>query len=258
MYAGQHTKALTEATRAIAQDPNDPEAHIAMAWAMITTGNPEPGLELVERAMRLNPTYPNYYVLALGMAHFAMDDLEKATEVFARALERDRGAVELAPALASTYAHLGQREEARAALQLWQPDASQRELQAIPYRYHFPYEWPEEPEILERLIDGLHLAALPLDTTVSDLAEALQYGDPRERYRAAQFLGRFGPKAVDAVPALVAALADEKQTVRQDAAIALGKIGPTAKAAIPALTAIQEERPVGYYAKKALTEITGR
>ena len=120
--------ALTEATRAIAQDPNDPEAYIAMAWAMITTGRPEAGLELVERAMRLNPTYPNYYILALGMAYFAMDDLEKAAEVFAKALERDRGALELAPALASTYVYLGQRQQARAALQLWQPDASQREL----------------------------------------------------------------------------------------------------------------------------------
>jgi TolB-like protein/class 3 adenylate cyclase len=93
LYNNRYNVALTEATRAIAQDPNDPEAYIAMAWAMITTGRPEAGLELVERAMRLNPTYPNYYILALGMAYFAMDDLEKAAEVFAKALERDRGAI---------------------------------------------------------------------------------------------------------------------------------------------------------------------
>ena len=52
LYNNRYEEAFTEATRAIAQDPNDPEAYIAMAWAMITTGRPGPGLELVERAMR--------------------------------------------------------------------------------------------------------------------------------------------------------------------------------------------------------------
>ncbi len=258
LYNNRYNAALTEATRAIAQDPNDPEAHIAMAWAMITTGRPEPGLELVERAMRLNPTYPNYYVLALGMAYFAMDDLEKAADVFGAALERDRGAIELAPALAATYAHLGQREEARAALQLWKPDASQGELQNSPYKYHFPYEWSEDSEILDRLIDGMHVAALPLETTVLSLVDTLIHGDLEERRHAVRTLGRLGPAAADAVPALIETLADEKTWMRNDAAIALGKIGPAAEAAIPALTAIQDDDIVGFDAKKALKEITGK
>jgi Flp pilus assembly protein TadD len=257
LYNNRYEEALTEATRAIAQDPNDPEAYIAMAWAMITTGRPGPGLELVERAMRLNPTYPNHYVLALGMAYFAMDDLEKAADVFGKALERDRGAIELAPALAATYAHLGQREEARVALLLWKPDASQQELQSIPSAYHFPYEWSEDWEILNRLIDGLHIAALPLEITVSDLADALKRGDLRGRIGAARFLGRLGPEAVEAVPALIDALAAEEIIVRKEAAIALGRIGPAAEAAIPALTALKDPRIVGFHAKKALKKIAG-
>ena len=43
LYNSRYDEALTEATRAIAKDPNDPEGHIAMAWAMITTGKPGPG-----------------------------------------------------------------------------------------------------------------------------------------------------------------------------------------------------------------------
>jgi TolB-like protein/Flp pilus assembly protein TadD len=258
LYNNRYDEALTQATRAIAQDPNDPEAYIAMAWAMITTGKPGPGLELVERAMRLNPTYPNYYVLALGMAYFAMDDLEKAADVFEKALERDRGAIELAPALAAAYAHLGQREEARAALQLWKPDASQGELQNSPFAYHFPYEWSEDREILDRLINGMHLAALPLETTVLSLADTLIHGDLQERRLAVRALGRFGPAAADAVPALIEALGDEKTWMRNDAATALGKIGPSAEAAIPALTAIQDDAIVGFDARKALEEITSK
>lgn len=144
LYNKRYEQATTEATRAIAQDPNDPEGYIAMAWAMITTGNPDAGLELLERAMRLNPTYPNYYELARGMAYFAIEDLEMAADVFGKALERDPGATELAPALAATYAHLGKRKEARRALLLWKPGASGQELQLIPIEYHFPYSWSKD------------------------------------------------------------------------------------------------------------------
>jgi TolB-like protein/tetratricopeptide (TPR) repeat protein len=258
LYHNRHEEAFTEATRAIAQDPNDPEAYIAMAWAMITAGRPGAGLEMVARAMRLNPTYPNYYVLALGMAYFAMDDLEKAADVFGKAIERDPGAIELVPALAATYAHLGKREEARAALQLWMPDASQVEFQSIPVVYNFPYRWSEDHEILKRLVDGLYLAALPLETTALSLADTMRHGDLAERRHAVQSLRRLGPAAADAIPALIEMLGDENNWIRKDAAIALGKIGPAAEAAIPALTAIQNDAIVGFGAKEALNEITGK
>ena len=42
------------------------------------------------------------------------------------------------------------------------------------------------------------------------------------------------------------------------AVIALGKIGPAAEAAVPALTAMQEDSIVGRYAKEALKWITGK
>ena len=230
-----------------------------MAWSMITTGRPEPGLELVERAMRLNPTYPNYYVLARGMAYFAMDDLEKAADVFAQALERDPGVIELAPPLAATYARLGQREDARASLLLWKPGASQGELQNMPFVYHFPYQWSGDREIQDRLVDGLYVAALPLETTVSSLADAMKYGNIFERRRATLDLGRFGSAAVSAIPALIEALGAEEPAMRNQAATTLGKIGPAAEAAVPALTAMQGEGGiVGDDAGEALRKIKGK
>ena len=59
------------------------------------------------------------------------------------------------------------------------------------------------------------------------------------------------------MPALIDALTDEEEFVRKEAAKALGKIGPAAKAAIPALTALQDTRFVGFQAKKALKKIAG-
>ncbi len=68
--------------------------------------------------------------------------------------------------------------------------------------------------------------------------------------------------AEPAVPALIAALKDEFEGVRKEAATALGKIGPAAKDAIPALEALQEEALqeedlIGIYAKEAIRRITG-
>jgi HEAT repeat protein len=56
---------------------------------------------------------------------------------------------------------------------------------------------------------------------------------------------------------LIEALGDERQLIRVEAAITLGKIGPKATAAIPALSAISDDFVVVSYAKEALKEITG-
>ncbi len=112
------------------------------------------------------------------------------------------------------------------------------------------------------MVDGLRVAVLPLDTTVSSLVGKLKLGTPLGRAGVAQTLGWFGPAAAAAVPDLIEALGDEHEEVREQAAIALGKIGPAAKGAIPALQAmqeeaLQEEAPIGHYAKEAIRRITG-
>ncbi len=59
------------------------------------------------------------------------------------------------------------------------------------------------------------------------------------------------------MPALIDALADEKLHLQWGAVRALGKIGPAAEAAIPALTAMQKENYVWDEVIKALKKITG-
>ena len=260
LYNKRYDRAFIEAARAIALDPNEPESYIAMAWAMITTGKSEASLDLVKRAMRLDPSAPNRYVLALGMAYFALGDLERAAGVYQKALERDPAAVELAAPLAAIYARLGRRQEARASLLLWKPTASQLdvELERLPLFYRLPYQWSTEARgVWEGLLDGLYVAALPLETTVQDLSHQLNEGGLIARQRAAESLGHFGPAAAEAVPALLLALVAENQFLRKVAAIALGKIGPGAKAAVPSLNAMQDEAFVGYFAKRALRDIAG-
>jgi len=253
---GRAEEALIKAARAIALDPNDPEAHIVMAWAMTVSGKPEEGLNFVNTAMRLDPRYPSHYVLARGIALFAMGDLNQAARVFEEGLERDPGALDLAPLQASILAQLGNRKQAREAVLRWRPGRSQLVLQSLPNSYNFPFRWAgEHRKVRERLLDGFHIAVLPLEVTVPSLVQTLQGDNPFARLSAVKTLGRFGPMAEPAVPALIVALDDELEGVRKGAVFTLGKIGPAAKDAIPALEAMREEILIGPFRIEALEKI---
>jgi len=60
---------------------------------------------------------------------------------------------------------------------------------------------------------------------------------------AIEALGRIGPEAKEAVPALIKTLEDKDWNVRVCTAWALGQIGPEAKAAAPALCKLLEDKP---------------
>jgi len=255
LWYAEQENALADAAQAMALDPNDPEAHVAMAWVMITEGKPREGLRFIDSAMRLNPSYPSYYAIARGIAHFAMADLEQAANVLQTGLDSNSDALELAPPLASIYALLDRRELARQTIQLWKPHLSQLELANVPNSYTFHIRWDRDhTKVRDRLYDGLHIAVLPLDVTVPSLIETVKGDDPFERLIALETLARFGPMAEPAVPALIDALDDE--LVQKDAALALGKIGPGAIDAITALRALENETLIGSYAKQAIKEIT--
>ncbi|WP_354316770.1 tetratricopeptide repeat protein [Sinorhizobium fredii] len=245
-----------EAARAIELDPNDPEAQIAMAWALTTTGKPSGALDFVQKALRLDPNFPSHYVLAHGVALFATNDLEQAAEVFDQGAKKNPNATALMPPFASVLVGLGRRDEARRKLLMWRPGTSQAALEDLARDYQFPIRWaPEHKAVRERLLDGVRAAALPLDMTVSSLTAELKLGDPASRRIAAKRLGWFGPAAAEAVPALVVLLEDVR--VREEVVQSLRKIGPAAKAAIPALVAMENESFIGSYAKDALKEIRG-
>jgi TolB-like protein/tetratricopeptide (TPR) repeat protein len=255
-YQGLAEDAQRNAGRAIALDPNDPEAHIAMAWALTISGEPAEALNFVAAAMRLNPNYPSHYVLARGMALFAMGDLKQAAEVFGEGVRRNPDATALFLPLSSVLAQLGRREEARQMLLKFRPAADQKGLENLPNALPFSFKWDyEHASVRERLNDGVRVAALPLDVTVTSLEAELRTGNPFSRQYAAKRLGWFGPAAAQAVPALVEAL--KVEYLRREAIAALGKIGPPARAAIPALVALQNEALIGIHAKDALAKIRG-
>jgi TolB-like protein/class 3 adenylate cyclase/TolA-binding protein len=147
----EHEKAISEAERAIALDPNDPSNHVQMAYALIFAGRPKEAVDFIKRAMRLDPHYPAYYLYVLGLSHFAMGQLEEAVTLFERVHRRNPEVRRWAAPLAATYAHLGRDQEARAVLDK--------------YGYTLLggqwYYWPfKDPAVADRFTEGLRKAGL--------------------------------------------------------------------------------------------------
>jgi hypothetical protein len=81
------------------------------------------------------------------------------------------------------------------------------------------------------------------DYSVSGFVTQLKDKDPNMRYSAARSLGKFGPEAKAAIPALVESLkGDESPLVRMGAAYALGDMGADAAEALPALKQAANDR----------------
>ena len=172
----------------------------------------------------------------LGSLISADDDYESAAKILAEGLDRNPGAVELAAPLAAMHGLLGNRREARANLLLWRPTADDRTLELLQSNYRFPYRWSSEAVGNdEKLRDGLHIAALPLDVTIPDLIAGLDNENLFEQLSAVRRLGNFRSLAEEAVPPLVRLLETDVDALLTEVIVALGKIGPKAESAAPEL-----------------------
>ncbi|MFQ6024742.1 MAG: adenylate/guanylate cyclase domain-containing protein, partial [Acidiferrobacterales bacterium] len=78
LHNGRHEEAISEAERAIALDTNDPSGYVRLAEALTLAGRPKEAVSFVEKAMRLDPHYPPSYLWVLGLAHFGMEQFDKA------------------------------------------------------------------------------------------------------------------------------------------------------------------------------------
>ena len=253
---GLGEEARTEAGQAISLDPNDPEAHIAMALALIISGEPQEALNFVAAAKRLNPSYPAHYDMAQAIALFAAGQLPEAATTLNQSFERNADATGALGVLASVLALSGQREQARQTLETWVEAAKEVGSESLLAKYALPIRW-EEPfrDIEERLYDGLRVAALPTDVTPSKLTSLLEDDDPAVQRSAAIRLGWFGPAAVEAVPGLVHLIEAGDPSLRIIVLRALGKIGPAAQAAVPTVTRLQTDDAVGSFATETLRNI---
>jgi adenylate cyclase len=153
----QIDRAIADARRALALDPNFADAYAALGVALHYAGNASESLEQFEQTVRLNPHYPPLFLFFMAQDYFALERYEEAAELLRRRLARRSDSDTSLVLLAACYGHLGRAADARAA---WQealrvnPDYSiEHRRQILPYK---------NPADFERVVLGLRKAGLPV------------------------------------------------------------------------------------------------
>ena len=112
LWKKQHVQAIAEAEKAIALNSNDADALSGLGGILSFAGRSEEALEYINRAMRLNPFYPVWYLWNLGHAYFWMNRHEDAVSVFKKAIKLNPNFAPAKAFLGVTYWELGREDEA--------------------------------------------------------------------------------------------------------------------------------------------------
>jgi adenylate cyclase len=114
---GDYETAIDFVERAVASNPNDPEAWTTRGWMYKYAGQYEEAILSFERAIRLAPLHPANHINHSG-AGFALIELRRFNEaviVCKKAFRQNSSDGVASRGLASAFAHLGRDAEARGA-----------------------------------------------------------------------------------------------------------------------------------------------
>jgi len=111
-YHGKAEQALAEFDRAEALSPSDADLLLVIAWSIPGFGESARAVSLAERALKLNPHYPDWYNQGLSYVYFFGEQYDKSAKY--RLLVKEPAALDYA-FLAMAYAYLGRAADAQAA-----------------------------------------------------------------------------------------------------------------------------------------------
>nr|NIW10205.1 tetratricopeptide repeat protein [Gammaproteobacteria bacterium] len=121
LYERKYEQAIAEGQEALALGPNNAENHAIMAHILRFSGRFEEAIAMIQRAMRLQPSYPSWYLGEVAMSYYYLGRHEEAVrqaEQF-RNLADSRGEEYLLywyhSMLAMNYIRMGRHQEAREA-----------------------------------------------------------------------------------------------------------------------------------------------
>ncbi len=162
-------------------NPNDADILIARARAEGLLGEPDDGIELATRALRLNPVHPRHYLEYMGEIKFFAGRYDDCVHTF---VTHDTMALENAALLAAAHGLIGARASAREAAERflalaaasWRGDGSPGTLQCLAWLDRLlPLR---DPQDRRRVFEGLAAAGLEVANAIADGDTAVYDVDP--------------------------------------------------------------------------------
>jgi len=151
----EYAKALIEAEKAIALDPNYANGRVLLASVLYYAGRAEQGLAQMQAAIRLHPYHPHNYPFHLGQAYFILGDYDKAIAIFKDGMARNPTSQRLRLWLVAAYAQAGRIQDAEWELELLLTKHPELTLERISHSYPFKYSGD-----LEIFVNALKKAGL--------------------------------------------------------------------------------------------------
>jgi TolB-like protein/cytochrome c-type biogenesis protein CcmH/NrfG len=112
-YLGEHDKAEVAGGKAIALNPTHSETLAILGAYLARAGPVDKAIEVLTKAMRLDPYLPPRYIFHLGWAYFGARQYEQAIEVLRSGVTREPNYIAFHLWLAASYAMLGRKAEAK-------------------------------------------------------------------------------------------------------------------------------------------------
>ncbi len=153
---GEHDEAVAISEKAVALAPNHAEVLALTANVLNKSGRPERSLELIKKAMRLCPIYPDWFLYVLATALRLLRRNESAVSAFEEAIKRNSDWLSIRVGLTSTLGELGREQDAKkfvSDILSTDPNFSIKTYVAgLSYR---------DPAVSARFENGLRKAGLP-------------------------------------------------------------------------------------------------
>jgi len=155
----EYEKAIDAGRRAIANGPNNALSHVLLAYVMLFAGKFDEAVLFAERAIRLTPYCPDWYLSILGQSYRQAGRFKEALAAFRKALDRSQknksNPMASLLGLIDVSMELGQEEQARryaAEVMKISPNFSFKYFHQV-----YPYK---DPVYLERILVNLRKAGL--------------------------------------------------------------------------------------------------
>ncbi|MEO9788121.1 MAG: tetratricopeptide repeat protein [Aurantimonas coralicida] len=151
LYRKEHDASISAYRRALLLNPNDADLMSDMADALAHSGRAEEAITLLEKAMQLNPFFPDQYLWHLGGAYYKLHRYDEVLQT----IQSMQNPTEGRRLLAASYAQMGRLDEARSEAEMV--------LQAHPgfLVEHWARVLPDRLQSdVEHFVDGMQKAGL--------------------------------------------------------------------------------------------------